>query len=322
MKRAMLLTSASLLDAFAGDPEWFPHPVRMIGHAIAEGEDALRRPDGSPRFDLLAGAALTCGIVGGTYLLTRLALQGTKKLPPSLAAAIEVSLAWTCLATRNLHDEASVVIDALEAEDLSLARLRLARIVGRDTATLDASEISRAVIETVAESASDAVIAPMFYMALGGVPLAMAYKAINTLDSMIGYADTNYFYFGKFAARLDDMVNFIPARLTALSIAVCAAGLADCKSASALRVWARDGGEHKSPNAGQPESAMAGALQTRLGGRNTYAGEVVDTPHLGAEFPDAGVGQAKSATRMLVAVTLLGLSAALLVTVVVSRRTR
>ena len=151
----------------------------------------------------------------------------------------------------------------------------MARIVGRDTRHLDADEISRAVVETVAESCSDGVIAPLFYMAIGGVPLAMAYKTINTLDSMIGHADERYFYFGKVAARLDDAVNFLPSRLTALGITATAAIVAGASSATALDTWLRDGMKHKSPNAGQPESAMAGALQVRLGGENSYKGEPV-----------------------------------------------
>ncbi len=322
MKRAVLLTSACLLDAFAGDPEWFPHPVRIIGLAIAKGEARLRSPDRSARFDLFAGAALTGLIVGGTYLLTRAVLRGARRLSPALGEVLEVTLAWTCLATRNLHDEASLVLDALEAGQLPRARLRLARIVGRDTAALEASEISRAVIETVAESASDAVIAPLFYMALGGVPLAMAYKAVNTLDSMIGHADTEYFYFGKAAARLDDAANFLPARCTALAIALCAAGFAESDGASAFRIWARDGGKHRSPNAGQPESAMAGALRVRLGGENTYSGIPMTTPRMGAEFPSAGVTQGRASLRILHTVALVGWAVAALSSVAAGRPTR
>ena len=322
MKRALLLTSACLLDALAGDPEWFPHPVRIIGLAIAKSEARLRSPDRSWRFDLFAGAALTSFIVGGTYFLTRAVLRSAKRLSPPLGEALGVTLAWTCLATRNLHDEASTVLDALEANQLPRARLRLARIVGRDTAALDVSEISRAVIETVAESASDAVIAPLFYMALGGVPLAMAYKAINTLDSMIGHADAEYLYFGKSAARFDDAANFLPARCTALAIASCAAVLAECDAASAFKIWARDGGKHRSPNAGQPESAMAGALRIRLGGENTYSGVAMKTPRMGAEFPSANVARGRASLRILLAVAVVGWTVAALSSVATRRRTR
>ena len=184
---------------------------------------------------------------------------------------------------------------------------RLARIVGRDTQALSETEIHRAVIETLAESACDGIVAPVFYMAIGGVPLAMAYKAVNTLDSMIGHADQRYFYFGKSAARLDDVANYLPSRLTALAIATVAG------SASALRTWWRDGGKHKSPNAGQPESAMAGALRVRLGGENTYAGERIASPLLGAEFEQPKLHHAKRALRLVVAVSLLSAAAAVVV---------
>jgi adenosylcobinamide-phosphate synthase len=230
----------------------------------------------------------------------------------------EALLAWTCLASRSLHDEASAVLAPLEAGDIVLARQRLARIVGRDTQHLDAHEIGRAVIETLAESCSDGVIAPLFYLAVGGVPLAMAYKAINTLDSMIGHTDERYFYFGKVAARLDDIANFLPSRLTALGITAVAAIVAGASSASALDTWLVDGMKHKSPNAGQPESAMAGALQVRLGGENFYKGEPTPTPLIGERFSRPSTQQAKRAIRIVATVSALGAATALLL----RRRTR
>jgi adenosylcobinamide-phosphate synthase len=237
-----------------------------------------------------------------------------------------VLLAWTCLAACSLDREGKSVLQALEAGlqdgDLAAARTRLARIVGRDTKDLDASEICRAVIETVAESASDGMVAPLFYMGLGGVPLAMAYKAVNTLDSMIGHADARYFYFGKTAARLDDAANFVPARLTALAIAGVA-GVRDADAAKrALAIWHRDGAKHKSPNAGQPESAMAGALGVRLGGENRYAGEVIRAPLLGGEFETAGVPQAKRALGIVAGVAAVGVFAALLLPSIVRAQRR
>ncbi len=194
---------------------------------------------------------------------------------------------------------------------MALARQRLARIVGRDTQDLDASDISRAVIETVAESCSDGVIAPLFYLAIGGVPLAMAYKAINTLDSMIGHADAKYFYFGKAAARLDDVANFLPSRLTALGITMAAA-IKDANTADAFQTWLRDGGKHKSPNAGQPESAMSGALQVQLGGENIYAGQRVTAPLIGDGFARPTVQRSKQAIEIAAMVSVLGAIAALL----------
>jgi adenosylcobinamide-phosphate synthase len=316
LNRAALIPAACLLDRIAGDPEWLPHPVRLIGLAASRGEAIIRRPHQSPTFELCSGTALTLAIVAAMYSLTRQILR-TASRRPVIGSSIELLLAWTCIAARNLEQEAVGVTDALAAHDLPLARRRLARIVGRDTATLDEPEICRALIETLAESASDGILAPLFYMALGGVPLAMAYKAVNTLDSMIGHADTRFLYFGKFAARLDDLANFIPARLTAAAIACIAP-----HPPLALRIWHRDGYKHKSPNAGQPEAAISGALQVRLGGSNTYAGEVIPAPILGAEFPSPTLAHAIRATRMVSLVTWLGVAvaSAILLTRARSRR--
>jgi adenosylcobinamide-phosphate synthase len=297
----MSLAAAYLLDWIAGDPEWLPHPVRLIGYATVQGESLLRSPGQSARAELVAGAALTLGVVSLSYF-------GTAKAVAWMGKPAEILLGWTCLATRNLVDESLSVLTAMRQDDVPRARLRLSRIVGRDTDALTPLEIHRAVIETLAESACDGILAPLFYMAIGGTPLAMAYKAVNTLDSMIGHADERYFYFGKAAARLDDLANYFPARLTALAIA-CAAGRS---AGSALRIWQRDGAKHKSPNAGQPESAMAGALQVRLGGDNTYAGERLSTPVLGAEFAHAELGHAFEALRLVVTISLMGFSAAVL----------
>ena len=307
MNHTRIIAAAFLLDWIAGDPEWFPHPVRLIGHCTQLAESRLRRPGQSANDELVAGALLTFGLAGGSYLVTTKAIAWAHRLNRGTGTATELLLGWTCLATRNLVDESLAVIRALEQDDLPRARLRVSRIVGRDTQALSETEIHRAVIETLAESACDGIVAPLFYLAIGGVPLAMAYKAVNTLDSMIGHADQRYFYFGKAAARLDDVANYLPARLTALVIAGAAG------SASALRTWWQDGGKHKSPNAGQPESAMAGALRARLGGENTYAGERVAGPLLGEQFEQPRLHHAKRALRLVAAVSLLSAAAAIVV---------
>lgn len=301
-----ILAAAYLLDWIAGDPEWFPHPVRLIGKGAEEGERALRWPAQTPMAELMAGGALTLSLVATAYFGTATTIAWMNRRGRVLGFVCETLLAWTCLASRSLHDESSAVVRTLEADDVVLARQRLSRIVGRDTQDLDASEISRAVIETVAESCSDGVIAPLFYMAIGGVPLAMAYKAINTLDSMIGHANERYFYFGKFAARLDDVANFVPSRLTALGISAVAATKHDASSATALETWLSDGGKHKSPNAGQPESAMSGALQVRLGGQNFYEGEAVAAPFIGERFARPTTRRAVQAIQVAAAVSVLG----------------
>jgi adenosylcobinamide-phosphate synthase len=307
-----VLVAAYLFDWIAGDPEWFPHPVRLIGKGVEAGERLLRRPSQTPAVELMAGGALTFALVAAAYIGTAKTIVWMNGRNRALGFVSEMLLAWTCLASRSLHDEASAVVTALEADDIVLARKRLARIVGRDTQHLDAEEIGRAVIETVAESCSDGIIAPLFYMAIDGVPLSMAYKTINTLDSMIGHADERYFYFGKVAARLDDVVNFLPARLTALGTTMTAAVIDDASFATASDTWLRDGMKHKSPNAGQPESAMAGALHVRLGGKNFYDGEPVAAPLIGERFSRPSTQDARLAIRIVVAVSALGAVAALL----------
>ena len=319
MNRCLLLPAVYLADRVAGDPEWFPHPVRLMGRAIARGETLLRRPGQSQVSELLAGTALTATLVTASYFLTRLTIRAAYRRSKSLGELVEIGLGWTCLAARNLHEEASVVLAALDGEDISLARRRLARIVGRDTERLDIQQISRAVIETLAESASDGVVAPLFYMSLGVVPLAMAYKAVNTLDSMIGHRDARYFYFGKAAARLDDGANYLPSRLTAVAI-VAVSWRSKANARDAWKAWLEDGSRHKSPNAGQPESAIAGALGVQLGGGNFYQGELIPAEPIGKQFPAPHPQDARKALGIVSAVALLGLGAGVLLSALVRPR--
>jgi adenosylcobinamide-phosphate synthase len=322
MNCCFLLPAVYLADQVAGDPEWLPHPVRLMGYAISKGEKLLRKPDQSDKSELVAGAALTVTVVLTSYFLTKVLIVQAYRRSKLLGLVTEIAIGWTCLAARNLRDEASLVLEALDAEDVSTARRRLARIVGRDTENLDAHEISRAVIETLAESASDGIVAPLFYMSVGGVPLAMAYKAINTLDSMIGYADDRYFYFGKAAARLDDAANFLPARMTALAI-VGASEVSKTQTCDAKRIWLRDGNKHNSPNAGHPESAMSGALGVRLGGGNFYEGEFISAEAIGEEFPKPQPRDARKAIRITSTVALLGIGVGVLLGVLLrSMRSR
>ena len=285
-----VIASAYAMDLLLGDPEWFPHPVRLFGYLTQTGERLLRPHTRGPATEFAAGAALAISVTSIAWLMGR----------PN-----NVLLAWTTLATRSLLDEASAAIRALEANDLDLARNRLARIVGRDTGHLDESEIARAIIETLAESACDGIVAPLLWLAVGGVPAAMAYKAINTLDSMIGHREPPYRYFGRFAARLDDGVNFIPARLTALGILAAA-------RFQGVGIWLRDGSRHASPNAGQTEAAMAGAIGVRLGGANSYGGIVHDAPVLNVEGRRPTVHDARVALSIVAIVSGLALGAALL----------
>jgi adenosylcobinamide-phosphate synthase len=312
--RRSILAAAYALDWCVGDPEWAPHPVRAIGWSIDAGERFLRSYGSGKHFDLAAGGVVAIAVPAASFLCVRTMLSQASAWHRLFGIAVEIWFASTCLATRNLLDEAASVICALDAKDLPRARLRLTRIVGRDTDALDAGEISRAVIETVAESFSDGVIAPLFYLALGGAPLAIAYKAVNTLDSMIGHRDERYLYFGRVAARLDDAANWVPARVSAFLLCLAAGCIHNANRARAWRTWLRDGRKPDSPNAGQPESAMAGALGVRLGGENRYQNEQVHSPHLGNEFPQPTRQAARHALKLAAVASLLGFVGALLFT--------
>jgi adenosylcobinamide-phosphate synthase len=278
----LLFALAYALDWLIGDPEWAPHPVRWMGRLTQAGENFLRRFIRGPRAEFTGGLLLSLIVVGVFGLGSRFLLEWLGGRNKAVAFVVGLYLAVTTLATRSLLDEARAVRRLLLNSNLPAARRQVGRIVGRDTQDLDGPEVARAVIETLAESASDGIVAPMFYLAIGGAPAALAYKAVNTLDSMIGHRGERYEFFGKFAARLDDAANFVPARLTAL-LFVLAAWILRLDWRGAGRVWRRDAAKHKSPNAGRPEAAMAGALDVRLGGTNYYDGE----PHHGPRLGDA-----------------------------------
>lgn len=285
MDHSLLLIFAVVLDAALGDPPWLPHPIRLIGKAISYGEDRLRRVIAPPMSEFRQGAVLVMLVVGGTYVLTVSLLFVLMRWSWWIGIIVTLVLGSLCLARRNLKEHAQAVLDPLRTHDLAQARSMLARMVSRETAALSETEVVRGAIESVAENSSDGVIAPLFYMAIGGVPLAMAYKAVNTLDSMIGYRTERYEQFGKVAARLDDVANYIPARLTALAL-IGAAWIGrqfgrPYDERAAWRITWRDRRKHDSPNAGYPEAAMAGALGVQLGGPSRYFGELVEKPPLG-----------------------------------------
>lgn len=274
------LAAAYLLDLAIGDPRWLPHPVRWIGGMISWIEGLLHDPAASPLFLRAAGVLLWMLVVAAT-VCGAMALIGVSQLTNRILGDIVlVWLAFTTLATRCLHGESSRVVRALKEGDVALARERLSRIVSRDTSALDTSGILRALVETVSENISDGIVAPLFYLALFGPVGALAYKAVNTMDSMLGYTSERYRYFGWFPARADDIANWIPARLSGWLLAGAAACLGlDWRSA--VRTMRRDARKMKSPNAGYPEAAAAGALGVQLGGTNVYFGRAVEKPRLG-----------------------------------------
>jgi adenosylcobinamide-phosphate synthase len=299
-----LLCIVLLADAALGDPPGWPHLVRLMGWSITKLEGALRRRFKTPAGLRLAGLLLTISVVGGSALAAwgLTALAGA--LRPPLGAALAAVISFQCLAAGQLWREVRNAARPLERGDLETARRRLAMSVGRRTDCLDAAGLRRALIETAAENLNDGVIAPLFYLVLAGPAGALAYKAVNTLDSMVGYRDQRYRDLGLVPARLDDLAGWLPARLTAL-LMIPAAGLLGLDPAGAWRVMLADHAAHHSPNAGWPEAACAGALGARLGGPSYYHETLVDKPWLGAGSPDPGQAQVEAALRLLRAVTAL-----------------
>lgn len=267
---ALPLLAAWLLDRWLGDPQWMPHPVVAFGKAIAFFERRLNRGEG--RF--LKGMLVSCLLVAGVYGLTAWLLRQAALFSPGLLLALQVLLIFYCLAGTTLVREVRMVFLAVD-RSLEEGRRQVSRIVGRDTSGLSAQEVRTAALETLAENLSDGVVAPLFWYLLLGVPGMLAYKMVNTLDSMIGYRNERYRRFGCFAARLDDVANFVPARLTAFLMVLASGRL------SLLGFVARYGNQHASPNSGYPESALAGILDCRFGGPHHYFGEEVWKPYIG-----------------------------------------
>jgi adenosylcobinamide-phosphate synthase len=272
-----VLALAIVLDLILGDPRWLPHPVVLIGRLITALEKILRRVF---RHEQFAGVLLLIFTTGCSATTAWLLLRISSTLHPLLGFLIAAVISYTCLAARSLHSESALVAKALAAGNLAEARRKLSYIVGRDTDNLDETEIWRALIETVAENTSDGIIAPIFWMALGGPVAGIAYKAVSTLDSMVGYKNERYLHLGWASARMDDLLNFIPARLTAILI-VIAAALTGLSPRGAMMVTQRDRLKHPSPNSGHPEAAAAGALGVRLGGRAFYGGRLSWKEHIG-----------------------------------------
>ncbi len=307
------LALACLLDLLAGDPRWIPHPVRAMGRAAAWYEGWARLVVHGPAGERAAGVLVALGLPGLAYAAGWAALGLAGRAHEVAGSVTAVLLAWTTLAARDLADHARAVRRALEAGSLAEARRAVGLIVGRDTADLPEPEVVRAAVETVAESVSDGVIAPLFYLTVGGPPLALAYKAVSTLDSMVGHREPRYRHFGWASARLDDLANWIPARLTA-GLLVLAAGLVSGSVQPLRRAWLvlqRDGHKHSSPNSGRPEAAMAGALGVQLGGINTYEGLAVERPRLGEPLEPLRPRHIEQALRLMWTAAGLALALAL-----------
>ncbi len=260
-----------LLDLWLADPYWLPHPIVGFGKLIDWGERRLNRG----RFRLIAGAFFSIGLITLVFAVVFLLELWLISLHFGLAVGLNAVCVFFGIANEGLIREGKAVFEALSKKGLEAGRKQLSRIVGRETSQLDAQQIRTATLESMSENLSDGVIAPLFYFALLGVPGIMAYKMANTLDSMIGYRNHRYERFGKTAAYVDDILNYIPARLTVLLMAVASLNL------NAITYVIKYGHHHKSPNAGFPEAALAGILQCRFGGPNWYHGELVEKPYIG-----------------------------------------
>ncbi len=292
------------LDVLLGDPGWLPHPVVGMGKLISAGEDFLRLRIANQR---LAGALLVVVVVGTTFSLSVGLIHLAYCLHPLLGRLLSIFLIFTTLSLRSLEQAARQVYKHLSIHDLPGARQAVSHLVGRDTRNMNETEVVRAGIESVAENSIDGLVAPFFYALLGGAPLALAYKAVNTLDSMLGYRNERYLDFGRAAARLDDAANYIPARLSYILIPL-AAGLK--RMAKAVNIIGRDGRKHPSPNSGLAEAGFAAALGVQLGGENYYAGQPSPRSLLGDKEREMTREDILRATNLLyrVAVTLLCLA--------------
>jgi adenosylcobinamide-phosphate synthase len=302
---AALLIAAFILDLAIGDPRWLPHPVVLMGKVIAHGEPLVR--SGVAARDFVGGMALSLLVIALSFIIAWALLDLFRLLPHWLFLIASAALASTTVATRGLLDAIKLVETPLLAGNIPAARDQLSKIVGRETVNLNQDQVLRAGLESLAESTCDGIVAPLFYLFLGGIPLAMAYKAVNTLDSMIGYRNERYFYFGKFAARLDDAVNFIPARLTAFFMIVAAPAV-HLNAARALYAVRRDHANHLSPNAGYPEAALAGAFGIRLGGPSIYFGKELHKPHLGDDLTPLRIEMLRKGRVLCLVTAILSLA--------------
>ena len=324
-RNVIAMVAGFALDTALGDPHGWPHPVRLIGKQIDFEEGLVRKhllpeaeqagsdwPLTKDQTEQLAGAALAADVVlvvpGATYLL----VKALEKIHPAAALAAETLVCYQLLAARSLRDESMKVHDALEAGDLEEARRAVSMIVGRDTDELDEQGVAKAAVETVAENASDGVIAPLLFMGLGGAPAAMAYKAVNTLDSMVGYKNEKYLNIGRVSAKLDDVLNIVPARVAG-ALMCAAADLVGLDSKEAWRIFKRDRYNHSSPNSAHTEAACAGALGVQLGGPNKYFGKTVEKLTIGDSTRPVQTSDIESANKLMYATAALGLGVACVV---------
>lgn len=312
MSRIAALIAGFVLDLILGDPHGLIHPVQIIGWFIDRIRKGLQKMIYGCSFEqvkekdlprkktaeLLAGYLLTLLIVGGTYAVVFGILYGAGKIHPYLGLGLETFFIYQILATKSLKTESMKVYDRLKAGDLAGARKEISYLVGRDTENLSESEVAKADVETIAENTADGIIAPMFFIALGGAPLGFAYKAVNTLDSMVGYRNDEFLHLGHASARLDDLCNLIPARLAA-GMMILASAILGYDTLHAVKIYRRDRYKHLSPNSAQTESVAAGALDIALGGTHDYFGKPVVKPVIGDDIRPVEYEDIKKTNNLL-----------------------
>ncbi len=296
-----------VLDLMLGDPGWLYHPVRLIGHLITGSERIIRKCFfKTPGGERAGGAVLVLIVLGAGAAVPALILWASYRWSFWLGMTVESFMCYQILAVRSLKTESDKVYRALEKGSLEDARKAVSMIVGRDTRDLTEEGVTKAAVETIAENTSDGVTAPMFYMALGGAVLGFAYKAVNTMDSMVGYQNERYRYFGTAAARLDDAVNYLPARLSA-GCMILGSAVTGMDAKNACRIYLRDRKKHKSPNAAQTESVMAGALGVELAGDAWYFGTLYHKPTIGDPVREIEPVDIRRAHRLLYAAAVCSL---------------
>ena len=298
-----VLPAAFILDMIVGDPRRLPHPVRWMGTAISALEPRFRKISLNLVF---SGSLYATFLIISTWVLSYSAIGALGWIHPLLGSGLEIVLIFFCLSARSLEAAAMEIYDCLMQNKVTQARQKVALVVGRDVDKYPAAGIARATVETVAENLVDGVIAPLFFAAIGGAPLAMAYKMTNTLDSMVGYKNETYFQFGKASARMDDLLNYIPARLSVLIISLASQILSDMGKRS-LKTAILEGAHHSSPNAGYAEAAFAGALGVKLNGPNYYRGKLVEKPFIGVRFGETLPRHIKKACDLMLLSSFLWL---------------
>lgn len=297
-----ILLAAYIMDILLGDPVWLPHPVVWMGNAISFFEAPFRR---FIKGEFLAGLFFAMFLILSTWVIAFSVIRFFLLIHPVAGIVVQVLLMFFCLSAKTLKNAASDVGDALEKSGLEAGRLKVSMIVGREVKYLDKTGVIKAAVETVAENFVDGFLSPVFFALIGGVPLAVTYKMVNTLDSMVGYKNEKYILFGRASARVDDVANFIPARISVFIISIAAALISLGRGKIAFKTALKDGKEHKSPNSGYSEASFAGALGVKLGGPNYYHGTLVQKPYIGKIFGDPDIKSIKMACDLMLFSSLI-----------------